>query len=443
MLTVTQSLSPRGALLRLDDATGALKARRYEVEVVGGPDAGKKLLLTGRSILGTAAGVDLPLGDPTVSRHHLELDPRPEGVRIRDLESRNGTSCGGLKISEVLHEKLGDVFLKVGNTELRLRASEDELGVGEPATGFGSLVGESPSMRKLFGLLARVAPSEATVLVLGETGTGKEGIARSLHEASSRSAGPYVVVDCGTLSESLAESELFGHVKGAFTGAVADRSGAFADANGGTIFLDEIGDLPLELQPKLLRVLESGTIRRVGESQHRRIDVRVIAATHRDLDEAVKAGSFRRDLYYRLAVVPIRVPPLRERPEDLAPLTAHFLRAQGAGEFTLPPSLLAQLEGYAWPGNVRELRNVVDCVLAGGEVELPSADASAPLAGTNPALRGLPFKEAKDKLVDGFTRDYLVHLYEVAGGNISEIARRAGLARTHVHRMVKRFGLGE
>jgi transcriptional regulator with GAF, ATPase, and Fis domain len=443
MNTVTQSLSPRGPLLRLDDATGTLRARRYELEITGGADAGRKLLVTGRSIVGTSPNADLQLNDPTVSRHHVELDPRPEGVRIRDLESRNGTTLGGLKLTEGLLENLGDVFLRLGNTELRLRASEDELGEGEPLSGFGGLVGQSASMRKLFGLLSRVAPSDATVLVLGETGTGKEGIARALHESSTRRNGPYVVVDCGTLSESLAESELFGHTRGAFTGAVGDRTGAFADANGGTIFLDEIGDLPLELQPKLLRVLESGMIRRVGESQHRRIDVRVIAATHRNLEEAVKEGTFRRDLYYRLAVVPVRVPPLRERLEDIGALTAHFVRLQGATDFALPPSLLAQLEGYAWPGNVRELRNVVSCALAGGEVELQPPSASGPVTVSDPQLKTLPFKEAKDLLVDGFTRDYLVHLHEVSGGNISEIARRAGLARTHVHRLVKRFKLGE
>jgi transcriptional regulator with GAF, ATPase, and Fis domain len=317
---------------------------------------------------------------------------------------------------------------------------EADLGLPEAQASFGPAIGASRPMQHLFGLLDKVAPSDSTVLLLGETGTGKEVLAKAIHLRSKRANRPFVVVDCGAVAPTLIESELFGHVRGSFTGAVADRNGAFLEADGGTIFLDEIGELPVELQPKLLRVLEAGTVRRVGEDRHRTANVRIIAATHRDLDEEVVNGRFRRDLYYRLAVVPVTVPPLRDRLDDIPLLTAHFVRGMGRGTFELPPTLLSRFAAYRWPGNVRELRNLVERALAGADVDpLPSESVtSRPLADH---ITDLPFKEAKERLVESFTKEYLVALLDKCGGNISQMAREAGIARNYVHRLVAKYGL--
>jgi DNA-binding NtrC family response regulator len=253
---------------------------------------------------------------------------------------------------------------------------------------------------------------------------------------------PFVVVDCGAVAPTLIESELFGHVRGAFTGAVSDRSGAFLEADGGTIFLDELGELPMELQPKLLRVLEAGTIRRVGEDKHRKVDVRVVAATHRDLEKEIDAGRFRRDLYYRLAVVLVTVPPLRDRLDDIPFLARHFVQQMGRGDFELPRALLARFAAYHWPGNVRELRNLVERALAGADIDpLPQEPQAARALSTGENLTDLPFKEAKERLVDSFAKEYLAALLEKCGGNISEAARQAGIARNYVHRLVQKYGL--
>jgi two-component system response regulator GlrR len=259
---------------------------------------------------------------------------------VRDLESRNGTWLGGTRVTEVIVED--QATITIGKTTLRVGMAEADLGRPEARSSFGAAVGASPAMKQLFGILERVSPSDSTVLLLGETGTGKEVLARAIHERSTRAHAPFVVVDCGSVAASLIESELFGHVRGSFTGAVADRNGAFLAADSGTIFLDELGELPLELQPRLLRVLEGGYVRRVGEDKSRRVDVRVIAATHRDLEAEVAANRFRRDLYYRLAVVPITVPPLRDRLDDLQLLAEHFVKSMGRGDFPLPRSLMTR-----------------------------------------------------------------------------------------------------
>jgi DNA-binding NtrC family response regulator len=297
-------------------------------------------------------------------------------------------------------------------------------------------------MRRVFGILERVAPTEATVVLLGETGTGKEVLAHAIHTASRRNSQPFVVVDCSAISPQLIESELFGHVRGAFTGAISQRDGAFLQANGGTLFLDELGELPLEMQPKLLRALENGTVKRVGEDQPRRTQVRVIAATNRDLQEEVRAGRFRRDLYFRLAVMTVRLPPLRERPDDVPLLIRHFLHELGALHFPLSEPLQQQLRSYAWPGNVRELRNVIGRMLAGGEADLsPASPESGPVAAGGAELKHLPFKEAKERVFEAFTREYLIALFRECDGNISQMARTAGINRNHVQRLLDRYGL--
>ena len=305
---------------------------------------------------------------------------------------------------------------------------------------FDNIIGDSPAMHEVFSVVGQVANSRATVLLLGETGTGKELLAEAVHRASPRSNQPFVIVDCGAVVPSLIESELFGHAKGAFTGAHAERQGHLVQADGGTVFLDEVGELPLELQPKLLRVLESGTVRRVGDNAAKDVDVRVVAATHRDLKAEVAAGRFRADLYYRLAVVPVRVPALRERVEDIPLLVRHLFQQAGQPDFPLTEELVQRLVGYDWPGNVRELRNFVHRVLAAGDAELPDAQPVSAVT-TAEDLSGLTFKEAKERMVEAFTREYLTALLARCGNNISEVARTAGLARSHVHGLLNRYGL--
>jgi DNA-binding NtrC family response regulator len=311
-------------------------------------------------------------------------------------------------------------------------------------------------MKRLFALLAKAAATEATILLQGETGTGKEALAEAVHHTSRRVKGPFVVVDCGSIPHELIASELFGHAKGSFTGAGADKQGLIEAANHGTLFLDEIGELALDLQPQLLRVLDRRQVRRVGETHAVDVDIRVIAATHRDLRAMVKSGQFREDLYYRLAVVATHVPPLRDRKADIPALAAWFAEKMGRGSFAQSPMLLEQLERHDWPGNVRELRNVVERALSLGEASASSmlgeGDVTAPRApddvgtppptrASNPDVLEMPFKEAKAALVESFERDYLSALLARHRGNISRAAAEAGIDRNYIHRLVKKYGL--
>jgi DNA-binding NtrC family response regulator len=323
----------------------------------------------------------------------------------------------------------------------------------EAPAAFEGLVGRSAPWRDVTRLIEQAAAIDITVLLLGETGTGKELAARALHARSPRAARPFVPVNCGALPAELVESELFGHARGAFTGAVGARPGLFAEAEGGTIFLDEIGELPLPMQVKLNRVLQEKEIRRVGESVPTKVDVRVVAATHRDLREEVRSGRFREDLFYRLNVFPIRLPPLRERPGDVPVLAAHFL-AKHARAFRrvltgLEPDALATLERYGWPGNVRELENALEraAAIATGPLvgvrDLPAELAAPAPAGPAPAaaLARLPYREAVDLARERASRDYLVALLQEFGGNVTRAAERAGMERESLHRLLKRYGV--
>ncbi|HEX2692201.1 MAG TPA: sigma 54-interacting transcriptional regulator [Kofleriaceae bacterium] len=448
--------------LLTDDASGRLVERRYRLRIVGGPDQGKEHVLEdGTTMVGTHADNDLILTDATVSRYHLELRVRKGGIEVRDLETTNGTRHGGARIGQVV--LIGPARLRIGkHTELDVEPVDSAVELGDwPGDRFGDVLGATPAMRRLFALLAKAAATEATILLSGETGTGKEALAEAVHQGSGRATGPFVVVDCGSIPHELIASELFGHAKGSFTGATGDKQGLIEAAHHGTLVLDEIGELALDLQPQLLRVLDRRQVRRVGETQAIDVDVRVIAATHRDLRAMVRAGQFREDLYYRLAVVAAHVPPLRERKADIPALAARFAERMGRGTFALSPSLLALLDRHDWAGNVRELRNVVERALSLGDAGLgdlaePGAASAArtsagdggptrpagPTGGPTPSdMLELPFKEAKAALVENFERDYLTALLARHRGNISRAAAEAGIDRNYIHRLVKKYGL--
>ncbi len=401
--------------------------------------------------VGSREGTDLVLADEMVSRIHFEITADQHGYRLRDLGSRNGTIVDGYRAQ--------DVYLKPGS---RIHVGETQL-VFEPLLEeaelplsrhqrFGPLVGRSRAMRELFATLERVAASDATVLVEAETGTGKELIARAIHDASDRSGGPLVVFDAASAPKDLIESQLFGHERGAFTGATERRTGYMAEADGGTLFLDELGELPMALQPKLLRALETREVVPVGSNHPRKVDVRILAATNRDLASEINRGSFRDDLYYRLAVIRLVVPPLRDRPDDVRLLVEHFVSSvRGAGPAQqiagqVSEAQWATLEAYAWPGNVRELRNTVERALAlAGDTGPIHFD---PAAIARPATRSTvapttdldrPFLEQKRALVAKFESAYLQGMLERHGGNISRAAVAAGLDRMYFKRLLKKY----
>ena len=342
-------------------------------QVLGGQSRGASRLVGTRMTIGKAPDNHLVLGDKTVSRHHCELIREESGVRVRDLGSTNGTRIDGTLVHDAIVAP--GATLRVGQIDIAIRPSARPVEVmPSEHTQFGGVIGKSLSMRSLFGVLEYMAPSNATVLLEGETGTGKDVIARAIAKEGRRKKGPFVVVDCGAVSANLLESELFGHEKGAFTGAVSARRGAFELADGGTLFLDEIGELAIDLQPKLLRALEAREIKRLGAGKVIKIDVRVIAATKAVLLEKVAQGLFREDLYFRLAVVPLRVPPLRARREDIPLLVESILHGLGGAAISVSDEAMSALLVRGWPGNVRELRNVLEraslLARSGGALEI-------------------------------------------------------------------------
>jgi two-component system, NtrC family, response regulator GlrR len=428
-----------------NDADDIATAR---LEVVTGVDAGASFdVAADRIVIGTHESATVRLGDRTVSRFHCEITRVAGRLLVRDLGSRNGTYIDGVAIREAFCPPTGALVL--GETRLALRPSlRPAQATMATRDRFGLLTGRSPAMRRVIGQLERVAASDATVLLLGETGTGKELAAESIHRESPRAKGPFVIVDCGAIPSELLESELFGHERGAFTGAVRSREGAFTAAAGGTIFLDEIGELPRDLQPKLLRALSRRAVKPVGRETYTDIDVRVIAATNRDLRQEVNVDRFRGDLYYRLAVVEVRLPPLRDRLDDLAILVETMLRESRATPLEtsrlLAASFLDQLREHAWPGNVRELRNAIDRALAMGLWESERAPATSAAPGSPagvPIDLSRPFKDARDDWTASFERAYLSALLAEHGGNIRAAARAAGIDRVHLYRLLARHGL--
>ena len=420
--------------------------------VLSGARKGYARPLGDRCSIGKAPENDLVLSDDTVSRKHCELVREGSSVRVRDLESTNGVRVDGTRVKDAVLSP--GAILKVGEVEIAVRPAEKRQDIlPSEKSSFGPALGQSLAMRTIFGVLERIAPTEATVLLMGETGTGKDVLARAIVEHSSRKNGPFVVVDCGAVSYSLLESELFGHERGAFTGAVASRQGAFELADGGTLFLDEIGELPLDVQPKLLRVLETREFRRVGGNKPLKTDVRVIAATKRDLEREVRAGKFREDLYFRLAVVPITVPPLRTRREDIPVLARSVLAAASQGQEPLPitDDALSALSAHDWPGNVRELRNVLERAIfmarATGKGELGSiALGGGGALATESAYHfdaGQSYRDTRARYENEFERRYVKWLLSRHGGNVSAAARDARMDRKHLSDLAKKHGIRE
>jgi len=424
--------------------------QRLKVAVIAGTNKGEEAICTSDEIsVGTDLGNDLVLTDETVSRHHCVFSSTPGGIGLRDLGSTNGTNVGAARINDGLVPSGAEV--RLGQTVLRVEALDDELSEPLRHEGhFGPLMGASAAMRRVFSIIERVAASESTVLLEGETGTGKTLIAEEIHKRSRRAHGPFVVVDCGAIPPTLVESELFGHEKGSFTGATAARAGAFESANGGTVFLDEIGELPLEMQPKLLRAIENRVVKRLGAQNPIELDLRLIAATNRDLRQEVNQRTFRSDLYYRLNVLRLRIPPLRERRDDVAVLVAHFYEQFAGTPGSEPPAeLLEHMLRRPWPGNVRELRAAVERAVLLGDPNLWSELSDSDPGVSKPSEpvadvveeEGVSYREAKARMVNRFERDFLVGLMERSSGNLTRAARDARMDRGHLRELLRRHNV--
>jgi DNA-binding NtrC family response regulator len=468
--------------------------RHIELEVLDGEAAGRRFSSDRPNVrMGADPMCDCVLRDPTVSRNHAELRARGiGGVTLVDLNSTNGTYLDDdSRVDQAVLED-GQIF-RLGRTRIRYTERFEKVLIPQTErTRYDNIVGQSPGIRQIFSILDRVSPSELSVVIEGETGTGKEVIAKAIHDHSLRSDGPFVVFDCSAFPPSLLESQLFGHEKGAFTGAVGRHRGVFERADGGTLFFDELGEMEIEFQAKFLRALETGTIRRVGAEKTMKVDVRIVAATNRNLQQMVANKKFRSDLFYRLAQVRFLLPALRDRVEDILPLVEHFLelQAERSGRRpTLEPEALQVLEGYSWPGNIRELRNAIEKAVAmstegvitaeyfaqevaaqaashammhGGspslaEPTMPSvtppampgvtastanlgdqkfARVTAPLVDEEGAV--LPFKDVKEEVISAFERQYIELLLDSTRMNISKAARRAGIDRRHFYRLLKK-----
>jgi DNA-binding NtrC family response regulator len=445
----------------------ARRLRKASLRVVEGIEVGKVFEIDRpRMAGGRHRHNEFQLDDASVSGTHFELVADESGYLLRDLGSRNGTFVGSLRIREV-YLAPGARF-RAGKTLLEFAPTDLLVDIPISARDrFGMAIGSSTRMREIFAHLERVAPTDLNVLITGETGTGKELVARGLHAASLRKNGPFVVLDCGSIPRDLIEATLFGHEKGAFTGASERQPGCFEDANGGTIFLDEIGELDVALQPRLLRVLEQREVKRIGGHKPIAVDVRVIAATNRDLRADINAGKFREDLFFRLSVTQCELPPLRDRREDIPRIAQDILARASVRmgrSLTLGEDVLSALTAHSWPGNVRELRNVVEraAALADGP-EIVRADVvfhrglrgratserlrqTLPPEGRTPAevpglTAGLTFQEAKSEFMDWFGRTYLGNLLARNHFNITRSAAEAGVTRFYLRQLMKRFGL--
>jgi DNA-binding NtrC family response regulator len=443
-------------LLRPAFRPSAAEDVAFVVSIVEGPDEGNRFVMdstaVSRVLLGTSPACDCRFTDREISRRHATLEVVGRQLRLTDLESRNGTHVNGLRIVDVFLD--GGETVGIGSTRLRVDRTASPGAPPLPErTRFGRWLGASNEVRRLFALCDRLAKSNVPVVIEGETGTGKEVLAESLHDEGPRASGPFVVFDCTAVPPSLVESELFGHERGAFTGATTSRRGVFEQADGGTLLIDEIGDLDANMQPKLLRALERNEVRRVGGDRWIRVDVRILAATRRDLDREVQSGRFRDDLYHRLVVTRLELPPLRKRRGDVALLARHFASEIGGDADALSPDWILRCESYAWPGNVRELRNAVARQLALGELATGHRPASATTGGRegeSPAVGGapdfldevlaldLPLISSRQRVVDEFEQRYVARVLAAHGGNMERAASASGIARRHFQRIKAR-----
>jgi transcriptional regulator with PAS, ATPase and Fis domain len=451
--TMTALMIPSTEIIRCADGLEQLLVQKARLEVIAGPDQGKSINYSGGVlVIGTGPCCQLVLTDPAVSRQQCEVQAVPTGFLVRDLGSTNGTLIQGLRLGEVIIGS--EVLLELGRTQIRIcPLQERERHTLSAHQRFGRLWGKSPAMRRCFALLERAAQTDSTVLLEGESGTGKDAAAESIHEGSSRADQSWVVVDCGAIPANLIESELFGHEKGAFTGATGNKAGALQRADGGTIFFDEIGELEISLQPKLLRFLEKRQVQPVGGSMRLMVDVRIIAATNRNLEELVLEGKFRQDLFYRLAVLRVEMPPLRQRREDIPLLALELARQLRPAQDPLTwldDHTLQILASYAWPGNVRELRNALERVAAMPGLPAESlfstaraASPEVPSSALDRALSRLTYHEAKERQLAAFERHYIQTLLDEEQGVVVRAAERAGVPRQTFFRLIRKHGLRE
>lgn len=443
--------SPTLIFSRRDDPNRIL-VQKCKLLAVSGPLKGRELGVNSETFtIGSGRNNDLVLEDSTISRRHCEIQLTPEGYNIRDLASTNGTYVHGVRIKSAFLDE-GTEF-QLGSTRLIFCPTQETLEYQlSDAKAFGRLLGESVPMRRVFYLAERYAKTESTIMIEGETGTGKEVLAEEIHRHSNRHDKPFIVIDCASLAKDLVASELFGHAKGAFTGAISDRVGAFEQAHGGTVFLDEIGDLTPELQPQLLRVLEKREVKRVGSNSVRKIDVRIISATNKKLQHEVNAGNFREDLYFRMSVIHIAIPPLRKRTEDIEMLAKAFLDeflGNNAGTQVANVSEAALVLGnHDWPGNVRELRNLVEIASYSDQRPIDLAaflylgnSRKTPPVANRRHVADRPFKIAKQELIQTFEQQYITDLLQRHADNVSRAARHAGIERAYLQRLIRKYDL--
>ena len=456
------SISDRDLLATVVQQRDAASAQEqpgvFVLVVTDGPDRGRAYRLDAslpvRALIGTSPACEIRVGDREVSRRHAALERVGSSLRITDLGSTNGTWVDRVKVIEA--DLQGGEMLRVGATMFRVDLEDGDGAAAEPplpsAISFGRVVGASREMRRLYPLCERLAQTNVPVVIEGETGTGKEALAESLHEMGPRAQGPFVVFDCTAVPPSLVESELFGHERGAFTGALQTRKGVFEQAQGGTLLIDEVGDLDPSLQPKLLRAIERFEIRRIGGDKWIRVDVRVLAATRRDLDKEVQAGRFRDDLFHRLAVARIELPPLRHRLGDVTALAMHFWREMGGDPHAIPRDLLQKWEDYAWPGNIRELRNTIARQLALGDLAASQQDrmpASIPPPPGAPGASGgdaidrfvdmdVPYPQARDRILEEFEARYVARVLARHGGDVARAAAASGIGRRYFQKLKAR-----
>jgi len=409
-----------------------LEVDQAELEVTDGPERGARLPLgLATRTIGTSSRCDLVLTDPTISSTHAEVSVRDGAHVLRDTGSKNGVYLEGWRVTAV--PLASGMKLRLGSTTLAVRATGETETVALAAPATGDMIARSVAMRAVIAQLDRFAPSDITILLEGETGVGKDVLARYAHAASQRVNGPFVPVDCGAISPSLLASELFGHIAGAFTGASKTREGMVSAAEGGTLFLDEIGELPIDLQPMLLRLLEQRTSRAVGATRESHHDIRVIAATNRNLGEEVRARRFRQDLYYRLAVGAVRVPPLRDRQADIPLLVERFAAESGA---RISREVVRALAAYHWPGNVRELRNAVHRIAVMPDMALDR------VVQTVPERSRLAMPQAREEAIAEFEREYVSSVLLAAGGSVSRAAELAGVSRQYLYRLITEHDIG-